>query len=566
MPKIEVNAKNLYALSGRAFSRSELEQALPAAKAELDGVDEAAGTLKIELNDTNRPDLWSTAGLARQLRTMRTGERSVYPFFSSANAPKPAGYRVIVEKSVQAVRPFIAGFVARGVTVSDASLKDMIQTQEKLAWNYGRRRRTVSIGLYRTAIIKWPVVYKAEDPDAVSFVPLQETRRMSLRQILREHPKGREYAFILENEALHPLLVDSTGAVLSYPPIINSADLGAVQVGDSELFIEVTGGDMPSVNLAVNIMACDLADQGFEILPVGIEYPYATPFGRSVVTPFYFQKPQEVEAGFAARLLGDVISPGQAASFVARMGCQVEVEGATLKVRPPEYRNDFLHPVDIVEDIMIGRGMDSFEPVMPGDFTVGRLSDMELYSRSVNRLMVGLGFQEMIFNYLGSGRDFAERMGVSDSGMVRISNPMSENFEYVRDSILPQLLAAESVSGNAVYPHHIFEIGKTARLDPAQNYGTRTDNRLGFLSAAAEAGYNQVNSVVSALLYYLNVGFSLEDADDPRFIPGRAALLKAGGRTAGIFGEIHPQVLENWGIGVPCTAGELDLDLLSSAV
>ncbi|MDR2363401.1 MAG: hypothetical protein LBD65_03190, partial [Spirochaetaceae bacterium] len=46
------------------------------------------------------------------------------------------------------------------------------------------------------------------------------------------------------------------------------------------------------------------------------------------------------------------------------------------------------------------------------------------------------------------------------------------------------------------------------------------------------------------------------------FIPGRAALIRYQGEIAGVFGEIHPEVLENWGLTVPCTAAELDLDAL----
>ncbi|GHV81620.1 hypothetical protein AGMMS49991_01780 [Spirochaetia bacterium] len=57
-------------------------------------------------------------------------------------------------------------------------------------------------------------------------------------------------------------MVDAKGGVLSYPPIINSADIGAVQVGDTDLFVELTGTDQPSVTLAASIVACDLADQG----------------------------------------------------------------------------------------------------------------------------------------------------------------------------------------------------------------------------------------------------------------------------------------------------------------
>ncbi|MDR1025180.1 MAG: hypothetical protein LBL56_05585, partial [Treponema sp.] len=55
-----------------------------------------------------------------------------------------------------------------------------------------------------------------------------------------------------------------------------------------------------------------------------------------------------------------------------------------------------------------------------------------------------------------------------------------------------------------------------------------------------------------------------EESGDSRFIPGRAAAILYRGVPAGVFGEIHPQVLENWGLAVPCTAAEIDIEALLS--
>jgi phenylalanyl-tRNA synthetase beta chain len=573
MPKIEVNESLFFSLLGRACAPSELEELLPGAKAELDewilpegalpgGPGAESRTIKIELNDTNRPDLWSTAGIARQLRVRETGKRPSYPFFSREGDARKAKRRVIVEESVKGVRPFLAGFVVSGKSVTDAALKDMIQTQEKLCWNFGRKRRSVSMGLYRTAIIEWPVRYRAVDPRSTRFVPLQCDKPMSLLEILAEHPKGREYGFILEKEPLHPLLADSKGAILSYPPIINSADLGAVQVGDSELFVELTGTDMVSVTLSASMVACDLADMGYTLEPVAVEYPYDTPFGREVVFPYYFQVPVSVEAAKASRLLGKALNVQAVREAVERMGSATETHGQYVTVYPPEYRNDFLHPVDVVEDVMMGKGMSFFEPERPRDFTIGRLSPIESFSRKAKGVLVGLGYQEMIYNYLGSGKDLVERMGADGSGIVRISNPMSENFEYLRDSILPCLLGSESVSSRAAYPHRIFEAGKVAFKDAALNYGVATRQRLGFLDAHAAADYNEAASHVATLFFYLGREYSIEAAEDGRFIPGRQARLLSCGREVGVFGELHPRVLEAWGIALPCSAGEIDLEAL----
>ncbi len=563
MPKIDVNEKLFFDLLAKRYDAASLEAVLPAAKAELDGWDdseEGERTLRIELNDTNRPDLWSTAGVARQLRIREGGDIPVYPFFSREGDARPATRRVTVDPSVLGVRPFMAAFVISGKPVTDAVLRDAIQTQEKLCWNFGRKRASVSMGLYRTALIQWPVVYKAVAPGSVRFVPLQMTESLTLDEILEKHPKGQEYGSINKGRKLHPLLTDSRGGVLSYPPIINSADIGAVQVGDTDLFVELTGTDLAAVTLSASIVACDFADAGYTIDPVAVDYPEPTAFGRTVVFPYYFQPPVSVDSGKVSRMLGRSFSPQAVADALARMGVRTQIHGQYVTAYSPEYRNDFLHPVDVIEDVMMGCGMESFQPERPRDFTIGRLAPVEILLRKAKSVLVGMGYQEMVYNYLGSRRDYVERMNVSGEEVLRIANPMTENFEFVRPSILPSLLGSESVSGKAVYPHRIFEGGKVAFKDKKTNYGTVTRTWLGFLSAHGEANFNEASSLVSALLYYLNEEYSVEDCEDPRFLPGRQARVLRKGKPIGTFGEIHPQVLENWGITVPCVAGEIDIE------
>jgi len=585
MPKIEVNEEIFYTLAGKPEgwkNRDEFEEILSSAKAELDEDSDKnlpvnERILKIELNDTNRPDLWGTAGCARQLKVYCGGKIPEYGFFSKQDDVKKTAYKVKVEASVKKVRPYLAGFVARGKAITDQMLRDMIQTQEKLAWNFGRKRRSISMGLYRISLIKWPIIYRGVDPDSVSFVPLQWDCPLTLREILKQHPKGKEYAFIQEHEPIHPLLLDSQEFILSYPPIINSNDLGAVQVGDNEIFIELTGTDIASVTLAASIVACDLADNGFTIEPAEVEYEFDTPFGRNVVFPYYFQKQVFCSLSRIEKFLGEKLSADECVQALQRMGVKAEKSKAAelgqtdetegVCAWPPEYRNDFLHAADVSEDVMIGRSLGSFKPERPSDFTIGRLLPITLFSRQVKELLVGMGYQEMIYNYLGSRKDLAENMRPSadntdDSKLIRISNPMTENYEYVRNSIIASLMASESISGRSVYPHKIFEVGKVAWLDNTENYKSTTRQFAGFLHAGADANFNSAAAELQTLFYYLSREYDVEEEDDSRFIPGRAAAIIYNGKHIGVFGEINPGVLENWGITIPCTAGEIDLDAL----
>ena len=569
MPKIEVNEKLFFNLLGKKYDYDMLEDRLTCGKAELDEKPDASlpedqRVIKIELNDTNRPDLWSTAGVARQLRVHGGGKASDYStFMSSKDKIVDYGNRIVtVDPQLKDIRPYMIAFVISGKPIDEPMLLDIIQTQEKLCWNFGRKRRTVSMGVYRSSMIQWPVHYKAVDPDNTSFVPLQFEQPMACRQILTDHPKGKDYGWILKDAPLFPLLTDDKGEIMSMAPIINSATLGAVQVGDSDLLVEMTGSDMTSLLLSANIVACDFADAGYTILPCKVEHPYDTGFGKDIVAPFYFQEPAVASLSEINRLLGSQLTPEQATAALEKMGNTVTIAGDKVTVQIPPYRNDFLHEVDIIEDVMMGMELSFFPPEKPRDFTIGRLSPVTLFSRKAKSLMVGLGYQEMIFNYLGSKKDYIQKMNIEGEKVIEISNPMSENYQFVRPSIIPSLLGAETGSGNAVYPHKIFEIGKIAFLCDEEVTGTRTRQSIGFLTAAGDANFNTAASEVATLLHFLDHQYTVTESNDPRFIPGRQANIMVKDKVVGIFGEVHPAVLENWAITVPCVAGELDIEEL----
>ncbi len=576
MPKIEVNEKLFFQMVGQKYDYDTLEKKLTCGKAELDekpdmSVPEDQRVIKIELNDTNRPDLWSTNGVARQLRLHNGGTTVDYSKFLSreGDLKDSRNLTVTVDPELKDIRPYMVAFMIEGKAIDEPMLLDIIQTQEKLAWNFGRKRKSLSMGLYRASQIKWPVHYKAVDPDNTSFIPLTFEKPLTCRQILTEHPKGKDYGWILENFKKFPLLTDDAGEVMSMAPVINSATLGAVQVGDKDLMVELTGDNMANLLLAANIVACDFADCGYTIHPIRVDHPYDTGFGKSVCAPFYFQQPAKAVLKNVNKLLGSDFSKEQVVKALEVMGNKVEAKDADgdveFTVYPAPYRNDFLHEVDIIEDVMIGIGLDNFKPAKPNDFTIGRLMPLTLFSRQAKNIMVGLGYQEMIFNYLGSKKDYIERMGIDDSKIIEVSNPMSENYQFVRPSIIPSLLRAESGSANAIFPHKIFEIGKVAYLCDEENTGTRTRQSLGFITASSNANFNSAASEVSSLLYFLDHEYKVAESDDPRFIPGRQAAIIINGKQAGIFGEIHPQVLENWSITVPCVAGEIDVEELMAA-
>lgn len=592
MPKIEVNEKLFYQTLGsnNIGDWDGLEKLLPYAKAELDEKSDPAEpaedrTIKIELNDTNRPDLWSTVGLARQLRMVGGVQKSDYSAIMSKNGDlRDYGSHIVnVDEKLKNIRPFMVSFIISGKPISNAMLKDIIQTQEKLTWNFGRKRKSISMGIYRISDIEFPVSYHAVDPDKTSFTPLGCDEPMTCREILTRHPKGRDYGWILQDKPLFPLLSDARGQVLSMAPIINSNTLGQVLVGDDALMVELTGDNMDNLLLSANIVACDFFDEGYKIDPICCRHPYDTGYGRDIVCPNYFQKPTSALLADINKLLGSNFCATEVQNLLIKMGNDAKVDGDIVTLFPPPYRNDFLHAVDVAEDVMICAGLETFQPLAPCDFTIGKLLPITNLSRKVKSLMVGLGFQEMIFNYVGSKHDYIDNMcltsdslknknepydevntniALDETKVIEIANPMSENYQFIRPEMISSLLRAESNARRAPFPHKTFEIGKVAFLDDTQNTGTNTQQHLGFLDAEENISYNDAASMIQTLLYYLCDGYEVTEGNDKRFIAGRQAIITAGGKKIGIFGEIAPGVLTNWAITTPAIAGEINIEEL----
>jgi len=521
------------------------------------------GEWRVELQDGNRPDLWSCEGIARQLRIKLTGTPSAYRFFKSSTR---ATLRLEVAPGMERVRPYVAACSAVGYPVTEEGLVQLIQTQEKLAELFGRKRRTVSIGFYRLSQIVFPVSYTLAKPEEARFTPLGFEEPLSLAEILAKHPKGMEYGAILAGHERLPLLRGKDGRILSLPPIINSREVGEVQVGDQELFVEVTGTDLRMVLLTLNILAVNLADRGATIGATEVHYPYATDLGEILRTPLDFGKPRSIPVKTIEAALGQTLGGESIRRALTGYGYEARPSRDKVSVKLPPYRNDVMHAADVIEDVAISSGYSQFAPVMPSAFTIGGLSKLEELSDRIRELMVGYGYQEMISNIMASRQELVSRMrltGTEWDRIVEVENPVSQTFSCLRQWIIPCLLRAEAASARAFYPHRIFEVGEVEIPDPAHDTGSRTVLSLGALLAHPSASFSEIQSCLDLLFFHLECPYTLEPFSYPSFLEGRVGRIVSEGQPLGLIGELHPEVLELWQIGMPTVVFELEVDRLA---
>jgi phenylalanyl-tRNA synthetase beta chain len=560
MPTIDIKKRDLDSLIGRKLSLAALEKRLMLAKAELKEYNEETDDLKVELSDSNRPDLWSAEGIARQIRMALSGKPEEYPFFEHGRKPTR---EIRVSKDMKAVRPYIAACTARDVRMNDDVLAQMIQSQDKLSEIFGRKRSTVSIGIYELNRIVFPVDYRLAEPSSVSFTPLGMDEKLTLAQILERHPKGIAYGGIVRSFPRYPVLIDGMGRALSFPPIINSREIGEVKPQTKNVLVEVTGTDLRMTALTLNILASNLYDRGADIEPVLVTYPYDTGLGRRVPFPYDTSGTFAVPLSRFTEGLGEAVSLADVNKHLRSYGHAVNARGGRVSVTVPPYRDDIMHPRDLVEDYAISRGYDSFAPVMPRQSTVGSLSWIELLSDTVRGHMVGSGFQEVMSNILCSREELEYALPAGEK-LVEVDNVMSLAYSVLRNRIVPSLLTVETASSKAFYPHRIFEVGEVAVFDEAQNLGSRTDLNLGAVISHPAANFSEMHSSLDILLYYLGVDYRLEPAEHPLFLQGRCGTVAAGGVELGLIGEVRPGALELKQITMPCAAFEINLDKISA--
>ncbi|HLC64932.1 MAG TPA: phenylalanine--tRNA ligase subunit beta [Candidatus Nanoarchaeia archaeon] len=549
MPTINFSLKDLQNLVGKKLAVSQIEEYASFAKGDFEGYDNETDEIKIDFGDTNLPYLWSVEGFAIFLKGILEVERGL-PKLNS----RSGNYKIIVDKSVSSVRPYAAGFVAKGHKIDDYLIKQMIQLQEKVCDNFGRKRRKIAIGVYSYDKITWPVHYKAVEPESVKFVPLEFKREMSLGEILESHPKGKDYAFILEGFKKYPVLVDSKNEVLSFPPIINSNFSGKIEIGDEHLFVEATGTDLEALQQALNIFAFALQFRGFEILSVDIQYP-----DRTIKSPHEFNESINVDLKQVHSILGLELSEAEMKKCLERMRYGYKNGKAFI----PDYRRDIMHPVDVIEDIAIGYGYMNLKPLPLTGYTAGGELDIIPFIDKIRDIVSGAGYQEVFSPVLSNKELLCSRMNTKDSGTVEISEYMSESFSVVRSWILPILMDVLSKNRHVEYPQKIFEQGLATERAGSE---ITDSEKIAIASAHHKAGYTEIRQILDMTARALGVSFEISETEHDSFLAGRVAVASFRGKKIAILGEIHPKVLENFGIEVPVVAMEMDLSNLFALV
>jgi len=486
----------------------------------------------------SRVDLYSTEGVARAMRGFLGIEEGLpdYPV-------TPSGIAFSVDPALAEIRPYLASAVIRNVRLDEAGIESLMGLQESLHWALGRGRRKVAIGVHDMDAVKPPFRYLASPRDR-RFVPLDFTEDLSMEEILADHPKGRDYARLVEEFDRFPLIVDAEDRVLSFPPIING-ELTRVTTETKNILLDCTGTDERAVRMAANIICTALAEAGAEIESVlidGVACPDLSPAER-IVGP-----------ADCARLLGLDLNAAAMAALLRKMRFGAEpLPDGRVRVLVPPYRADIMHDWDLFEDIAIAYGYDRFDAALPRTFTTGREHPISALERMVRAIFTGLGHLEVLPFTLTSEKLLYGRMGREPSpDVLPVAKPITEDQSVVRTHILPLLMETLEINRHRELPQRIFATGDVIR-------GETTMQTVAAVSIHAAADFSEAYATMDALCRECGLRAEFAESADPAFIDGRRGDVVVNGKIVGVFGEIHPEVLAAFSLEHPVAALELDL-------
>ena len=557
MPTIDVDYPELERLLNVKLNgdMAKLDDILAYIKGEVKAFNEKEGTVSIEMKDTNRPDLWSVEGLTRALQGYLNHTKWVKQYTVGKSA-----LEVNVNAQLYNIRPYICCSIIKDVHLSDNIIKGIMHLQDKLDQTNGRNRQKTSIGIYNFDLIKPPIEYTAVKPAEVSFVPLGFTEKMSLDEILERHPKGVEYGHIVKKNPLYPMLFDGEGKVLSFPPIINSNDLGKITEESRNLLVEVTGTLHKTVLNTLNLVTLALIDRGGKAYSATIRYPEKSDYTEgTVVTPNFDNKRFQLNVEDTNRLLGLKLSAKEISDLLLTAGLGVEkVAGDCLTVLVPCYRVDVMHQVDIIEDVAIAYGYNNIEPMWRELPTTGRAKPDQRFIDIARELLVGLGYQETLNTTLSNQESLFKKMNTEPAKIIELSNPKIVTMTCLRNWLLPSLMEFLSINQSVEFPQKIFELGKITLPDETKETQTRDEDWLAAVTTHPNANFSEIKSALDSFMGNFGVEWQIKETAHPSFIDGRVGKVIVGGIEVGVVGEVNPLVLEAWKLENPVASFELN--------
>lgn len=587
MPTIPVDKEDFYKLLGREYTTEEFDELCFDFGIELDEdtTNECAAgerpQLKIEV-PANRYDMLCIEGIAQALNEF-LGRKEAANFHHLPSKPQTT---LTIDKSTEQIRPYAAAAILRGVEFDERKYASFIALQDKLHTNLCRNRTLVAIGTHDLDTLTPPFTYEALPPKEISFVPLNQEKKLDGEQLMEFYDSDKnlgKYLHIIRDSPVYPVIFDSKRTVCSLPPIINS-NHSKISLNTKNIFIEVTGTDRTKTEIVINQMVAMFS--GYCSTPYAVE-PVEVVSSHNKedrIVPNLTPRKTEVDIDYINSCLGLQYTGEQISELLKKMSLKAKPQSEkVLDVEIPITRSDILHPCDIMEDAAIGYGFNNLKKTKPsGDTLVAKALPVNKVADILRLASSQSGFLEVLPLTLCSHEENFGFLRQKDDGTkaVKLENPKTFEYQVVRTTLLPGILKTIRENRKHSLPIRVFECGDIVLKDDKLERGAFNRRNWGAVFAGRTSGFEYVQGLLGKIMQTVRTpwiekpaenkirGYWIEQDDsNPTFFPGRGAKIffrdapGAEPQHIGAIGVLHPEVLGHFEIPYAASSVEINAEV-----
>lgn len=287
-------------------------------------------------------------------------------------------------------------------------------------------------------------------------------------------------------------------------------------------------------------------------------------------------------------ILGTILDASEMVQILSNLGFDVEAastknrqadeETSPLRVTVPTFRSDVTREIDLIEEIARVYGYDNIPTTLPkGDIPVPAPNLSTEVRKHIKHFLLAAGMMEAI-NYSFCHPNCFDKIRLNADDPLRstlkLQNPLSPEMSVLRTTLLPSLLEnAQHNRNHQIDTIALFEIGSVFIRNGAEKEPERVTGILAgqvgegvYSNPYREPDFYDIKGLVEGILEVCGiVDYTLEKTDAPTFHPGRNAAVLSSNKQIGIFGEAHPEVLENYDLPYKAYLFDFDMEALVDA-
>ena len=542
MPVVELNLNRIKKLVSGNVTKKKIIDVLPFLGLDIESQD--GDEIRIEYSP-NRPDYSTDFGIALGLQGLLAVKKGV----QKVNIKKTGKYEINVDSSVNKIRPFVTGIVAKNGTIDDQTIKQLMNMQEDLHFGIGRKRKKSSIGLHDLDKILLPLTYTTTTREK-TFVPLNETKEKSISDILSQTDVGQNYGWVLGDSKNVPIIIDSEGNTVSFPPIINAA-LTTVTTKTKNILVEVTSIEKDAAEDMLSVVSSILQMAGFQIFELKIS-------GGKNSTPKLNERNIIYDPKLTSEILGIEMSPSNMVTCLKKCRLDAIIKGKKITCVIPRYRFDIFGPMDLVEEIALGYGIENLEPKLSPSTTIGQKDNVTIKTSVITKTAVGLGLLEVVNSSLTSKKNLYELTKRDSSQMISVLDSKSQEHTILRDSLLSGLLENLSKNIHETYPQKLFETGVI--FTKGKPIGESIN--LAVVMAHKDTNFSEIKAILQSILrtqFKIECKTKSSSESQELFVKGKYADVYVNEKKIGKIGEISNEILDNFRIRTSVVGFEINL-------